>query len=103
MENKHIIELLDTVPFGSIDTEQLNVISAHIESCDGCRGAYEAARVADMLVKKRASVEIEPSPFFQTRVLAAWRERKTENVPVLVRLASRCQCTGRGWQFVACK
>jgi hypothetical protein len=42
--------------------------------------------VASVAIRKRAQTAIEPSPFFQTRVLAALRERQAENVPVLARL-----------------
>jgi predicted anti-sigma-YlaC factor YlaD len=86
MKDKHIIELLDSVPFATFTTEQTADISAHVTSCDSCRDAYEAARVADVLLKERASTVIEPSPFFQTKVLAAWRQRQSESVPVLLRL-----------------
>jgi hypothetical protein len=46
-----------------------------------CRRAYDAARVASLLVKERAAATFEPSPFFQTRVLAALRERQAANAP----------------------
>jgi hypothetical protein len=40
-----------------------------------------------VVLKQRAQVKIEPSPFFQTRVLAALRERQqVESVPAFVRL-----------------
>src|SRR5215510_1144850 len=86
MKDKHIIELIDSVPFGSISAEQMNFVSTHVKSCDSCRSAFEAARVADVLLKERARVVVEPSPFFQTKVLAALRERQAENVPALRRL-----------------
>lgn len=86
MKDKHIIELVENVPFGSISAEQMTAISAHTLSCDSCRKGFEAARIADALIKERASVVVEPSPFFQTKVLAAWRERQTENVPAWLRL-----------------
>jgi hypothetical protein len=34
----------------------------------------------------RVAVEIEPSPFFATTVLARIREQQTENAPVMLRL-----------------
>ena len=86
MKDKHIIELLDSVPFGSMSAEQEMLVSAHVKACEGCRGAYQAAQLADVLLKERASVVVEPSPFFQTKVLAAWRERQAENVPALLRM-----------------
>jgi len=86
MKDKHIIELLDSGPFSKLSTEQLTVVTGHVQACDGCRHAYEAAQVADVLLKERASVVVEPSPFFHTKVVAAWRERKVENVPAWLRL-----------------
>jgi hypothetical protein len=86
MKDKHIIELLESVPFASISGEQLTLVSAHAQACDACRNALEAARLADVLLKERAGLVVEPSPFFQTKVLAAWRERQVENVPALLRL-----------------
>jgi anti-sigma factor RsiW len=86
MKDKHIIELLESVPFSKLSTEQMTAVTAHVQSCDGCRKAYEAARVANVLLKERASVVVEPSPFFQTKVMAAWRERQVERVPAWLRL-----------------
>jgi hypothetical protein len=43
--------------------------------------------LANTVIKNRTQTVIEPSPFFQTRVLAALRERQAEeNVPALRRL-----------------
>jgi hypothetical protein len=40
-----------------------------------------------VVLKSRAQVVVEPSPFFQTRVMAALREqREAENVPAFSRL-----------------
>jgi hypothetical protein len=52
-----------------------------------CASAYRAFSVSSALIKERAQVVIEPAPFFQTKVLAALRERQAlENVPVFSRL-----------------
>lgn len=86
MKDKHIIELFESVPFSKLSADQMTLVTAHVQSCDDCRSAYEAARVTDVLLKERASVVVEPSPFFQTRVIAALRERQVERVPALLRL-----------------
>ncbi|PWT89009.1 MAG: hypothetical protein C5B55_12115 [Blastocatellia bacterium] len=86
MKKKHIIELLESVPFQSLAIEQLTAIREHLPSCDECSRAFEAAQVASLVVKERARVVVEPSPFFQSRVLAALRERQAENVPALLKL-----------------
>ena len=87
MKDNHIIEILETAPFASLTENDLRAISAHTESCAACRHAYEAARISGLLVKARAEETMEPSPFFQTRVLAALREQQANNkVPAFWRL-----------------
>ncbi|MEK6336014.1 MAG: hypothetical protein AABM67_13880 [Acidobacteriota bacterium] len=87
MKDKHIIEILESGPFSSLTENDLRAISAHTESCAACARAYEAARISSLLVKARAGETMEPSPFFQTRVLAALREQQANNkVPAFWRL-----------------
>jgi len=87
MKDECIIEILDNASLTSFSEEQLVVIRTHTESCVGCADAYRAVVIASAVVKERVQTAIEPSPFFQTRVLAALREQQAaENVPVLSRL-----------------
>jgi hypothetical protein len=87
MKVEHIIEILDSAPLKSLSAEQLKVVQTHVRDCTSCKSAYQAARVSNLVIKERAQATMEPSPFFQTRVMAAWRERQaTENTPVLSRL-----------------
>src|SRR5882672_5516397 len=87
MKEKHIIEMLEKGPLASLTENEVRMISAHAEICLACRSAYEAARISTLLIKERAAETMEPSPFFQTRVLAALREQQANNnVPVLSRL-----------------
>jgi len=84
---EHIIEILDSSPLNSLSAEQLKTVQTHIRDCASCDMAYQSARVSSAVIRERAQTVIEPSPFFQTRVTAAWRERQaTENTPVLSRL-----------------
>ena len=76
MKDKCIIGLIEETRFGSLTEEQLTVIRVHVVDCSNCRDAFQAAQVAASLLQERASAEFEPSPFFQTRVLAMWRERQ---------------------------
>ena len=85
MKEKHVIDILENSPLASLSESELNAIRAHAESCSACRRAYEAARISTLLIKERTTETMEPSPFFQTRVLAALREQQN-NVPVLSRL-----------------
>jgi hypothetical protein len=84
---KHIIEVLDNASIASLSELELNEIRVHVKDCVSCRDAYEAARLSAMVIKSRAQATIEPSPFFQTRVLAALREQQAvESVPAMWRL-----------------
>jgi hypothetical protein len=76
MKDKHIIDVLDNRPILSLAESELSEIQVHVRDCVSCREAYEAARVSAIVLQSRAQVTIEPSPFFQTRVMAAWREKQ---------------------------
>lgn len=79
MKDEHIINMLESAPFGKLDESELASARAHTRNCLECRRAFEAAQVSTLLLKERVAAEFEPSPFFQTRVLAALRERQTAN------------------------
>ena len=87
MKDKHITEILDNASMAALSESELSAVRAHALECGSCRSAYEAARLSAMVLKSRAQVTVEPSPFFQTRVMAALREqREVESAPALVRL-----------------
>src|ERR1044071_6188424 len=85
--NKHITEILDNTSIAALSESDLNEVRAHVLECMACRDAYEAARLSAVVMKNRAQAVIEPSPFFQTRVMAALREQQAvESVPAMLRL-----------------
>ena len=87
MKDKHITEILDNVSIAALSESDLNEVRAHVLECMACRDAYEAARLSAVVMKSRAEAVIEPSPFFQTRVMAALREQQAvESVPAMLRL-----------------
>ena len=87
MKDKHIIDVLDNTSIASLSKSELSEVQAHARECVSCREAYEAARLMGVVLQSRAQVKIEPSPFFQTRVMAAWREQQAvESVPAMLRL-----------------
>ena len=87
MNEKHIIEILDNASIAKLSELELNEVRIHTQDCVSCRNAYEAARLSTLVLQSRAQVIIEPSPFFQTRVLAALREQQAvESVPAMLRL-----------------
>ena len=87
MKDKHIIEVLDNSSILNLSEKELSEIEVHVRDCVSCREAYEAARVSATVLQRRAQATIEPSPFFQTKVMAAWREQQAvESVPAMWRL-----------------
>lgn len=87
MKDKHIIEVLDNSSILSLSESELSEVQAHVRDCVSCRDAYEAARLSAIVLQNRAQATIEPSPFFQTRVMAAWREQQAvESVSAMWRL-----------------
>ena len=87
MKDKHIIEVIDSVALASLTPIELDEVKSHARECASCRTAFDAAQLSALVIKQRAQVKIEPSPFFQTRVMAAWREQQNvESVPAFLRL-----------------
>jgi len=87
MKDKHIIEVIDSVALASLSPVELDEVKSHTRECASCRTAFEAAQLSALVIKQRAEMKIEPSPFFQTRVMAAWREQQAvESVPAFLRL-----------------
>ena len=80
----HITDILDNKPFAELTERELNTIRAHSTSCSECANAFEAARISSLLLRERISKAAEnaanANPFFQTRVLAAWREQQAVGV-----------------------
>jgi hypothetical protein len=86
-DDKHIIEVLDNAALASLSQSELSDIRNHALECEPCGDAFAAAQVSAVVMRERAQVVIEPSPFFQTRVLAALREQQAaESVPAFRRL-----------------
>lgn len=87
MKDKHIIELLDSASIAALSESELSEVQAHARECVSCSSAYEAAQLSEVILRSRAQVTFEPSPFFQTRVMAALREQDAmESVPAMLRL-----------------
>lgn len=79
MKEQHIISLVENTPFASLTENDLTAIGVHTDHCSDCRLAFEAAQVSALLLKERVVAEFEPSPFFQTRIMARLRERQAAN------------------------
>src|SRR6516225_7172644 len=83
MNQNHIIDILDSSRLGNLSENELLTIRAHIDSCPSCNRAYQAAQMSALLIRQRAQEaaerSLDVSPFFQTRVLAAWREQQAKS------------------------
>src|ERR1041384_3779075 len=81
MKQDHITEFLDNAPLASLSQAEMQKIRAHAADCLDCAQAFEAAQLSAMLLQERTSEAFESgvkaNPFFQTRVLAAWREQQS--------------------------
>lgn len=87
MNDKHITDVLDNATLASLSQRELSDMRAHALECKPCGDAFAAAQVSAVVMRERAQVVIEPSPFFQTRVMAALREQQAaESVPAWLRL-----------------
>jgi len=82
MKSSHIIEILDGTSFIELSEQDKATIWAHADDCHGCRQAFEAARISSILLKAHESRVPEPSPFFQAKVMNAWRERQMPRRPM---------------------
>ena len=76
MRDEHIISIIENAPLSDLGESELASIRDHAARCEGCRRAFDAAQISTLLLRERAAETMEPSPFFQTRVLAALRERQ---------------------------
>src|SRR6266550_2441099 len=80
MKDNHITDILDNTPLANLSERELRTINAHAATCVGCARAFEAASISALLIKERTSEAaqhtLNANPFFQTRVLAAWREQQ---------------------------
>ena len=76
----HITDILDNTPIAQLSQTELQTIRAHTSDCGDCARAFEVAQISAVLLKERTSETAEhalnANPFFQTRVMAAWREQQ---------------------------
>ena len=80
MKDNHITDILDNTPLADLSDSELRTIHAHAATCVDCERAFAAASISALLIKERTSEAaqntLNANPFFQTRVMAAWREQQ---------------------------
>lgn len=85
MKSRHITKILDRTEFNRISADDLTEIGEHINGCQNCRAAFHSARISSILLKESSLTEpLAPTPFFQAKVLNAWREKQIVQKPVAV-------------------
>lgn len=83
MRNEHILDILDEKAFGELTEVERRSMEIHTAQCRNCLQAYKAAQISSILLKTNAEQIFEPSPFFQTRVMANLREKQVSINPFL--------------------
>ena len=78
MNDNHIIHRLESMPFADLQEDDHRAMRAHAADCTDCAQAYKVAMVSSALLIEGSGEVFEPSPFFQTRVMAAIREQQSE-------------------------
>ncbi|HLA96655.1 MAG TPA: zf-HC2 domain-containing protein [Pyrinomonadaceae bacterium] len=86
MKDKHIGDLIQENRIKDLSDADTTFVEAHMKQCPRCRMEFEAARIASVLLESRAAQTLEPSPFFEARVMNAWRERQAALMPLADRL-----------------
>jgi hypothetical protein len=81
MKDSHIHKLLDSHSLGKLSEGERLRIHEHVNHCSTCNRAFQAAQLSAMLLRERASVKVEPSPFFKTAVMAGIRENREQSEP----------------------
>src|SRR5262249_44374709 len=80
MRCRQVRKAIDIQPLDHADGNARLAILAHCEKCIECRQWLEAAALTTSLIRARAAEEMEPSPFFRTRVLAAIRDCGSDTI-----------------------
>jgi len=81
MREQHIIEMLDTRPLNDLRDAEVSAINEHTAICPRCRQAFQAAQLSNLLLRSRAEVKTDPSPFFRTSLMAAIRDEQVQLGP----------------------
>jgi predicted anti-sigma-YlaC factor YlaD len=87
MQDTHIIKLLEEKPLTSLNDSEIANAETHVAQCPECKRAYDAACISAALIVARASETTAVQPFFNSRVMAALRERHlSPEEPALIRM-----------------
>lgn len=91
MKDEHIINLLEANKLKDLSDAEFRRVENHAAECAECRREYEAAKVSSLFLRTRAAQTLEPPPFFEARVMNAWRAQQAALKPVADRLRQMWQ------------
>lgn len=78
----HVTEIIDRKGLGTLADDERELVEVHAAECAECAEALFSARFAlGMLRSHSETVKAAPPAFFETRVLAAIREKNVEKLP----------------------
>ncbi len=80
MKNEHITDILNRHAFNRLSENDLTMIESHVAHCRNCLKAYQAAQISSTLLKAGVAESLAPTPFFETKLMAAWREKQVTSV-----------------------
>ena len=80
MKDGHITQILDERALADLSAEENRRLEAHAGDCAPCAKALQAARLAALMLNLDAvrRESVEPSAFFQAKVMNAVRARRQE-------------------------
>jgi len=84
MKKRHITEFLDEIGFKDLSADQMAEINSHVPNCDECKKAFQSAQLASFILKENSNMQTPVPPFFQAKVLNAWREKQIVQKPLAV-------------------
>ena len=80
MKNQHITDILNKHTFNGLGENDVAIIESHIAHCRSCLKSYQAWQISSTLLKVGALQTFSPSPFFETKLMAAVREKQAKSV-----------------------
>jgi hypothetical protein len=85
MQSNHITKLITERRLAELSPLEMRSIESHISECAQCSQTYQAARVMEELLYKRAAKTFAPTPFFSKRVMALVKaQEQAQAQPALV-------------------
>ncbi len=86
MRDNHVLNILEKKGLQDLSAEEHAAVLEHTRCCGRCLRAYRIAQISKSLLVERALESMEPSPFFQARVMAALRNKEAPDQRLFIRV-----------------